>query len=63
VARSGNHFALETQQCFLCVLVVVVPIVELHVTVQCIKILSAAQQRFYCKLMLRTTMEIIRDSL
>jgi len=45
---------------FVCV---VVHVAELHVTAQRIKILSAAQQRFYCKFMLRTTMQIIRDSL
>jgi hypothetical protein len=45
------------------VVVVVVPVVELHVTDQCIKTLCAAQQRFYCKFMLPTTMQIIRDSL
>ena len=50
--------------CF-CVLlcVVVVSVVELHATFHCIKVVSAAQQRFYCKLMLPTTIQIKRDSL
>jgi hypothetical protein len=47
MARSRNHFAVETQQCFLCVVVVVV---ELHVTAQCIKILMLYNNAFVVNL-------------
>jgi hypothetical protein len=49
VARSRNNYVVKTQQCIMCVCVVVVvavavlDVVELHVTVNYIKILSVAQ--------------------
>ena len=59
VVRSRNHFAVETQQRILCVVVVVV--VELRATVNYIKILSAAQQCFYGKIITPANMGIIRS--
>jgi hypothetical protein len=37
-------------------------VVELHVTVKCIKILSVTQQCFHCKLMSPITVQIVRTS-
>jgi hypothetical protein len=58
VVRSHNHFAVETQQCILCVVVVVV-VVELRATVNYIKMVSAAQQCFYGKIITPANMGII----
>jgi hypothetical protein len=54
VERSLNHFALETLQYILCVVVVVV-VFELHVTVS--QILSGAQQCSHGQFMAPTTRE------
>jgi hypothetical protein len=75
VAHLHNHFALETQQYILCVaaavvvvvivvvvVVVVAVVVELHVTVNYIKIWSTAQQCFYGKFMSPATMQITHTS-
>jgi hypothetical protein len=56
VARSRNHFAVETQQCSLCV------VVDLHVTANYIQILSIAQQCFCCEFISPATMQITRKS-
>ena len=55
VVRSRYHFAVETQQCILCV-------VELRATVNYIKILGATQQCFYRKIITPANMGIIRSS-
>lgn len=59
MAPSRKHFALETQQCSLCVFVVVV---ELHVTVKYIEILNVAQQCCYGEFISPARMKIIRIS-
>jgi hypothetical protein len=56
VLCSRNHFAVETQQCILCV------VVQLRATVNYIKTLSAAQQCFYGKIITPANMGIIRSS-
>jgi len=56
VARSLKNVAVKTQQCILPI------VVELHVTLNEIKILSVAQQCFHCKSISPTTMQIIRIS-
>jgi len=56
VARSRNHcYSVNAPMHSVCV-------VESHVTVSRIKIMSVAQQYFYCKLTSQATMQIIRTS-
>jgi hypothetical protein len=55
VALPPNNSAVETTVHSVC-------IVELHITVNNIKILSVAQQCFYGKFMSPTTMQSIRTS-
>ena len=51
--RSSKRFGEGKHQCLLCV-------VELHVTVNCIKIVSVAQQCLYGKCMSQAKMRNIR---
>jgi hypothetical protein len=57
VELSRKHFAVDTTMHFLCVVVD-----DLNVTVNYIKILSVAQQCFYCKFKSLATRQIIQTN-